>query len=79
MRIVLTTFGTLGDVHPLIAVARFEICQRGHTPSSFNFLDKSQSREAHSAGIAIQGSRVYSTRSPLRASFIGPIPCFSAH
>jgi UDP:flavonoid glycosyltransferase YjiC (YdhE family) len=31
MRIVLTTFGTLGDVHPLIAVA-LEMRQRGHTP-----------------------------------------------
>lgn len=31
MRIVLTTFGTLGDVHPLIAVA-LEMRRRGHTP-----------------------------------------------
>jgi UDP:flavonoid glycosyltransferase YjiC (YdhE family) len=31
MRIVLTTFGTLGDVHPLIAVA-IEMRRRGHTP-----------------------------------------------
>jgi rhamnosyltransferase subunit B len=31
MRIVLTTFGTLGDVHPLIGVA-LEMRQRGHTP-----------------------------------------------
>lgn len=31
MRIVLTTFGTLGDVHPLIAVA-LELRRRGHTP-----------------------------------------------
>ena len=31
MRIVLTTFGTLGDVHPLIAIA-LELRQRGHTP-----------------------------------------------
>lgn len=31
MRIVLTTFGTLGDVHPLIAIA-LEMRQRGHTP-----------------------------------------------
>jgi UDP:flavonoid glycosyltransferase YjiC (YdhE family) len=31
MRIVLTTFGTLGDVHPLIAIA-LEMRRRGHTP-----------------------------------------------
>jgi rhamnosyltransferase subunit B len=31
MRIVLTTFGTLGDVHPLIAVA-LELRRRGHVP-----------------------------------------------
>ena len=31
MRIVLTTFGTLGDVHPLIAVA-LEMRRRGHAP-----------------------------------------------
>ena len=31
MRIVLTTFGTLGDVHPLIGVA-LEMRRRGHTP-----------------------------------------------
>ncbi|MFL6428967.1 MAG: glycosyltransferase [Acidobacteriaceae bacterium] len=31
MRVVLTTFGTLGDVHPLIAVA-LEMRRRGHTP-----------------------------------------------
>jgi UDP:flavonoid glycosyltransferase YjiC (YdhE family) len=31
MRMVLTTFGTLGDVHPLIAVA-LEMRRRGHTP-----------------------------------------------
>jgi rhamnosyltransferase subunit B len=31
MRIVLTTFGTLGDVHPLVAVA-LEMRRRGHTP-----------------------------------------------
>jgi rhamnosyltransferase subunit B len=31
MRIILTTFGTLGDVHPLIAVA-LEMRHRGHTP-----------------------------------------------
>ncbi len=31
MRIVLTTFGTLGDVHPLIAVA-LEMRSRGHQP-----------------------------------------------
>jgi UDP:flavonoid glycosyltransferase YjiC (YdhE family) len=31
MRIVLTTFGTLGDVHPLIAVA-LEMRRRGHVP-----------------------------------------------
>lgn len=31
MRIVLTTFGTLGDVHPLIAVA-LEMRRRGHLP-----------------------------------------------
>jgi rhamnosyltransferase subunit B len=31
MRIVVTTFGTLGDVHPLIAVA-LEMRRRGHTP-----------------------------------------------
>ena len=31
MRIVLTTFGTLGDVHPLIAV-ELEMRRRGHTP-----------------------------------------------
>jgi UDP:flavonoid glycosyltransferase YjiC (YdhE family) len=31
MRIVLTTFGTLGDVHPLLAVA-LEMRRRGHTP-----------------------------------------------
>jgi UDP:flavonoid glycosyltransferase YjiC (YdhE family) len=31
MRIVLTTFGTLGDVHPLIAVA-LEMRRRGHRP-----------------------------------------------
>ena len=31
MRIVLTTFGTLGDVHPLIAVA-LELRRRGHAP-----------------------------------------------
>ena len=30
-RIVLTTFGTLGDVHPLIALA-FELLRRGHRP-----------------------------------------------
>ncbi len=30
-RIVLTTFGTLGDIHPLIALA-FELRRRGHTP-----------------------------------------------
>jgi rhamnosyltransferase subunit B len=32
MRIVLTTFGTLGDVHPLIAVA-LEMRRRGHQPA----------------------------------------------
>jgi rhamnosyltransferase subunit B len=31
MRIVLTTFGTLGDVHPLIAIA-LEMRRRGHSP-----------------------------------------------
>jgi rhamnosyltransferase subunit B len=31
MRIVLTTFGTLGDVHPLIAIA-LEMRRRGHVP-----------------------------------------------
>jgi rhamnosyltransferase subunit B len=31
MRIVLTTFGTLGDVHPLIAIA-LEMRRRGHQP-----------------------------------------------
>jgi len=31
MRIVLTTFGTLGDVHPLIAIA-LEMRRRGHRP-----------------------------------------------
>jgi UDP:flavonoid glycosyltransferase YjiC (YdhE family) len=31
MRIVLATFGTLGDVHPLIAIA-LEMRRRGHTP-----------------------------------------------
>jgi UDP:flavonoid glycosyltransferase YjiC (YdhE family) len=31
MRIVLTTFGTLGDVNPLIAVA-LELTRRGHVP-----------------------------------------------
>lgn len=31
MRIVLTTFGTLGDVHPLLAVA-LEMQRRGHSP-----------------------------------------------
>ncbi len=31
MRIVLTTFGTLGDVHPLIAMA-LEMRRRGHVP-----------------------------------------------
>jgi rhamnosyltransferase subunit B len=31
MRIVLTTFGTLGDVNPLIAVA-LEMRRRGHVP-----------------------------------------------
>ena len=31
MRIVLTTFGTLGDVHPLIALS-LELMRRGHTP-----------------------------------------------
>ncbi|MGI8771010.1 MAG: glycosyltransferase [Acidobacteriaceae bacterium] len=31
MRIVLTTFGTLGDVHPLLALA-LELRRRGHTP-----------------------------------------------
>jgi rhamnosyltransferase subunit B len=31
MRIVLTTFGTLGDVHQLIAIA-LELRRRGHTP-----------------------------------------------
>src|ERR1700761_2067312 len=31
MRIVLTSFGTLGDIHPLIALA-IELRQRGHTP-----------------------------------------------
>src|SRR6201994_1173122 len=31
MRIVLTSFGTLGDIHPLIALA-FELRRRGHTP-----------------------------------------------
>jgi len=30
-RIVLTTFGTLGDLHPLIALS-FELRRRGHTP-----------------------------------------------
>jgi rhamnosyltransferase subunit B len=31
MRIVLTSFGTLGDIHPLIALA-FELQRRGHQP-----------------------------------------------
>jgi rhamnosyltransferase subunit B len=31
MRIVLTSFGTLGDIHPLIALA-FELQRRGHVP-----------------------------------------------
>jgi rhamnosyltransferase subunit B len=31
MRIVLSSFGTLGDIHPLIAVA-LELQRRGHTP-----------------------------------------------
>jgi rhamnosyltransferase subunit B len=31
MRIVLTSFGTLGDIHPLIALA-FELQRRGHHP-----------------------------------------------
>src|ERR1700761_6084470 len=31
MRIVLTSFGTLGDIHPLIALA-IELRQRGHNP-----------------------------------------------
>jgi rhamnosyltransferase subunit B len=31
MRIILTTFGTLGDVHPLLALA-LELRRRGHTP-----------------------------------------------
>jgi rhamnosyltransferase subunit B len=31
MRIVLTTFGTLGDVHPLLALA-LELRRRGHSP-----------------------------------------------
>ena len=31
MRIVLSSFGTLGDIHPLIALA-LELQQRGHVP-----------------------------------------------
>ena len=31
MRIVLTSFGTLGDIHPLIALS-LELRRRGHTP-----------------------------------------------
>jgi rhamnosyltransferase subunit B len=31
MRIVLSSFGTLGDIHPLIALA-LELRQRGHVP-----------------------------------------------
>ena len=31
MRIVLSSFGTLGDIHPLIALAR-ELARRGHVP-----------------------------------------------
>jgi hypothetical protein len=54
MQIVLTTFGTLDDVHPLIAVA-LEMRRRGHTLSSFNFLDKFQGWEAFSADTTIQG------------------------
>ena len=54
MRIVLTTFGTLGVVQPLIA-AVLEIWRGGHTPSSSNFLDKFRGWEAHSAGAMIQG------------------------
>ena len=53
-RILITTFGSLGDVHPYIAIAR-ELQRRGHTPVIASFDLHREAIEA--AGIAFHAVR----------------------
>ncbi len=58
-RIVFATFGSLGDLHPYVAVAR-ELAQRGHRPLIATFDEYRENVEAAGIGFA-----------PLRPSMAG--------
>jgi len=50
-RIVFATFGSLGDLHPYIAIAR-ELARRGHRPLIATFPEYRENVEAAGAGFA---------------------------
>jgi rhamnosyltransferase subunit B len=73
MRIVFATFGSLGDLHPYIAVAR-ELKRRGHTPSIATFAEYREPVEAAGVGFAPMRPDIgrFGDKSEMMARLIDP-------
>ena len=73
MKIVFATFGSLGDLHPYLAIAR-ELKQRGHGPLIATFAEHREAVEA--AGVAFAPMRPdmarFGDRSAIMARLIDP-------